>query len=92
MSDLYARQVKLKEIGPTGQARIKDAVIRIADVAGSPTASEYLRRSGVGVVIIDEHEPATEFPHAHHFQFDTCRTFAAGAWMATQRIARVLGL
>jgi len=53
MSDRYARQTVLPEIGPEGQARLRDACVLVAGAGGLGCAVlEYLCAAGVGRVLV----------------------------------------
>jgi hypothetical protein len=90
MTDLYSRQKKLREIGEVGQTKISQATVLIPAGPESEMAIEYLRRSGIGSIVVDAHILHPDFLHADHFQFEPCRTFAASAWIATQNVVRIL--
>ncbi len=92
MDDQYVRQERLREIGPLGQSRLCQSAVSVPNDAAAATAMEYLRRSGVGSVAAETPALVSSFPHAQHFQFETCRTFAKGAWTATRHIVELLGL
>jgi len=92
MNDRYTRQERLKEIGAEGQARLGVAAVSIPECEASEYASVYLKRSGIGSVILERIDAALDFPHAGHFQFEICRSFAQGAWLATRRIVEILEL
>ena len=90
MNERFVRQERLREIGAAGQARLCGATTFIPDDATAETARAYLSRSGIGTIVTrGEH---SDFPHAGLFQFETCRTFACGAWIATRRIVEILEL
>ncbi len=91
MTDLYVRQIRLREIGDDGQLILgrADAVIPPGFTVGP--AQEYLRRSGVGSVTLGNESDSREFTHASYFRFDECRNYAAGAWLATRLIVEILG-
>ena len=53
MSDRYARQVVLPQVGPEGQARLRDACVLVAGAGGLGCAVlEYLCAAGVGRLLI----------------------------------------
>ncbi len=92
MTDLYIRQKILREIGEAGQFKLTHATATIPASYAAGPAREYLLRSGIGSVIERGQVVAPDFPHGDHFQFETCRVFAAGAWIATKTLVEVLGL
>jgi hypothetical protein len=92
MSDRYIRQKKLQEIGNEGQLKLTHSTVVVPVAYENGPAKEYLLRSGIGLVVVGDQRETPEFPHSFHFQFETCRTFAHGAWFATRRIAEIVGL
>ena len=56
-SERYIRQIKLPEIGPTGQAKLARARVLIAGAGGLGSLSSlYLAAAGVGHLIIVDHD------------------------------------
>ncbi len=92
MTDLYLRQKSLREIGESGQLMLSRAAATIPAGFMAEPAREYLCRSGVGSVILGGKASLHEFTHASHFQSDICKSYAAGAWLATRLIVNILGL
>ena len=80
------RQIRLREIGAEGQARIAAASAEVRGRDGSLTELVYLHRAGVERArLVPEKEPIP-FPHAGLFQHEASRQLGAGAWRALARI------
>lgn len=90
VSDRYSRQTKLKEIGIAGQFKLSCATVTIPAAGEFEIAAEYLTRSGIQQVVANGEQVIPNFQHQSHFQFDTCRTFAFGAWFALREIVKTL--
>jgi hypothetical protein len=92
MTDPYLRQKRLREIGEPGQLVLGRAAVTIPAGFATEPAREYLCRSGVGSVILGQEASPREFAHASYFRFETCKSYAAGAWLATKLIVEILEL
>ncbi len=92
MNDLYVRQERLREIGAAGQARLCQATTCVPDDATTETAIAYLSRAGIGTIVTEKTDRYPKFPHENYFQFEPCRRFANGAWIATRRVVEILEL
>ena len=80
------RQIRLREIGVEGQARIASASVEVRGRDGSFTELQYLHRAGVErAAIVPEKEP-TPFLHAGLFRHAAARQLGAGAFRALVRI------
>jgi len=84
------RQIRLREVGPEGQARIGAARVEVRGRDGSLTELVYLHRAGVErAAILPEKEPLA-FLHAALFRHDSARTLGAGAWRALVRLRTLI--
>ena len=84
--DRYARQVRLHEVGPSGQASIERSRAVVRGREGASIEREYLLRAGVGSVSSDPDAPADPFSHAGAFRYAVTRDFAAGAFRALSHL------
>lgn len=90
LEDPLTRQIRLREIGAEGQARIAAASAEVRGRDGSLTELVYLHRAGVErVAVMPEKEP-TPFPHAGLFQHVASRRLGAGAYRALARIRSIV--
>ena len=87
-----ARQIRLAEVGISGQARLSAATLEVRGADGSLTELVYLHRAGIERLTIRPNLPATPFAHAGLFQHAGTRRMAAGAWRAISQIRRILAL
>ncbi|HEY2409352.1 MAG TPA: hypothetical protein VGI10_25275 [Polyangiaceae bacterium] len=85
-----SRQMRLFEIGPSGQARLDAARLVIGTGPGSPVELSYLCRAGVGNITLTSHDPCPSFPHAPSFRHTAARDFAAGSWRALTQIKKMV--
>ena len=93
MSDeSLSRQVRLREVGIRGQELLARAHVSLMPDQASSVAKEYLQRSGVGCVELNSAAIPVKFAHAQHFTNEVCMSFAQGAWVATRKIADLLGI
>ena len=84
------RQIRLREVGLEGQARIAAASVEIRGRDGSLAELVYLHRAGVErAAILPEQEPRP-FPHAGLFRHGSSRRLGAGAWRALARLRTLL--
>ena len=61
MSDRYARQMVLPEVGPQGQERLAAATVLVAGAGGLGCAVlQYLCAAGVGQLLIVDHDRVDE--------------------------------
>ncbi|HSC87034.1 MAG TPA: hypothetical protein VLC09_07170 [Polyangiaceae bacterium] len=94
MSDRFARQRILEEVGDAGQARLEQAVLRLGQV--DPIAARAARAYGLGLGFADvQHDDSLgqpSFVHAEHFRHLAPRGWAQGAHLALGRAREVLGL
>jgi hypothetical protein len=89
IDDRYDRQLRLAEIGGSGQARIAAHHARLAAGPSAGVALAYLVRAGVGAGTLSrDHSP--EFPHREWFGFAGPLAFAAGAHQALLELKRAL--
>ena len=96
---LYARQVILREIGHTGQARLcaSRVALSASDAAAQPGAAqvarEYLQRAGLQVVESDGDIPVT-FADAPEVDppLQACADWLRGAWAAVETIKQAAGV
>lgn len=86
----YDRQLRLAEIGSSGQARIEAHEARVAQGPAAGVALSYLVRAGMGRLRIERHMPAPAFPHGGMFQFSGPHAVAAGAHAALAEIKQAL--
>jgi molybdopterin/thiamine biosynthesis adenylyltransferase len=89
IDDRYDRQLRLAEIGGTGQARIAAHRARIAAGPSAGVALAYLVRAGVGAGLLSR-DHSLEFPHGRSFGFSGPLAFAAGAHQALVELKRAL--
>jgi hypothetical protein len=89
MSDRFTRQERLAEIGPTGQARLREGVALVADGPDAELAALYLERAGVGSVARSD-EPARPFAHAAAFRHAEPARVGSAAWRALRELLRLL--
>jgi hypothetical protein len=96
---LYARQVILRELGQSGQARlcasrvVLDASAAAAQPRAAAVARDYLQRAGLQVV---ESEPGVPLAlgEATHVEpaLQACADWLLGAWAAVETIKQVAGV
>ena len=87
----YDRQVRLREVGAAGQARLESARARVQGCEGQGVELSYLERAGFRAVELAPRDPAAPFAHAELFRFEASRRVGAGAWRALEKIKRALG-
>lgn len=85
----FSRQVRLADVGASGQARLCAAEPAIGASGGASIQTSYLLRAGVRRVTPSD-TPPPPFPHAEHFRHETCRDVALGAWLALSQIREIL--
>ncbi len=84
------RQIRLREVGVEGQARINAASVEVRGRDGSLTELVYLHRAGVErAAILPEKEPVP-FAHAELFRQQSSRRSGAGAWRALAQLRTLL--
>lgn len=88
-SELYDRQVRLREVGREGQTRIERSHALIAARPGAAVELAYLLRAGVPRAEITS-GPGAAFPHADSFLFSGPRSVADGAQAALEKLLRSL--
>lgn len=86
------RQIRLAEVGVTGQARLSRASLCIRGRDGSLAEFVYLHRAGVERLALRPDLPAVPFAHAGLFRHAGPRRLGAGAWRALGQIRSVLDL
>jgi hypothetical protein len=86
------RQTRLPEIGPAGQARIRDAEVEVRGSDGAIVEAEYLHRAGVVRLTLTPGRDPEPFRHESAFRFAASRRVAAGAWRALTKVRRALEL
>lgn len=91
VSTRHERQIRLREVGSTGQARLAQAVLTVSG-GKQGLQVEYLRRAGVGEVQSSERIPPVDFPHAALFRHAASREIAVCCWRALRQIRAVLDL
>jgi len=87
--ELYERQMKLAEVGESGQLLIGRASFSVAADASGEIEIEYLRRAGAGAEIASD-SGADAFAHAGEFRFAASRQVAEGAWRALAKLRGVV--
>lgn len=92
IDELHSRQIRLREVRQGGQQRIAASTVTLGTDEASHVAAEYLRRSGVGRVRLEDTAVPGDFTHARHFTHEVSREFAHGCWMATTTLVEILGL
>jgi len=89
-SPRFARQIRLPEVGLSGQARIEAGEMQLGahlDALGRDVARRYARGAG----LVREAEAAPSPPPAlEHFRHPTSRSVAAGALTALTAIREAL--
>lgn len=90
--DRYSRQRRLPEVGPSGQERLCEAELVIAEHPDVDLEVDYLTRAGVARVAVDAGAVALTFPWTEHFEHEAALGVARGAWCALARIKGELGL
>ena len=85
----FSRQVRLADVGETGQARLCAAEPVVGVSRGASIQKSYLSRAGVRFVTQSD-APTPPFPHAEHFRHESCRDVAHGAWLALAQIREIL--
>lgn len=85
----FSRQVRLADVGETGQARLCAAEPPVGASGGASIQTSYLLRAGVRRVTPSAAAPPP-FPHSEHFQHQNCRNVAFGAWLALRQIREIL--
>ena len=89
----FSRQLRLAEVGEPGQARLCAAEPAVGTSNAAAIERSYLLRAGVRRVSETGAPPAPPaFVHAEHFQHETCRDIAEGAWRALGQIRKILSL
>jgi molybdopterin/thiamine biosynthesis adenylyltransferase len=88
-SELYDRQVRLREVGREGQTRIERSHAVITARAGASIELTYLLRAGVLRAEI-RRGPGAAFPHADFFLFSGPASVADGAQAALEKLLRSL--
>jgi hypothetical protein len=88
--DRYSRQRRLKEVGPSGQRRLEQASLVIAEHADVDIERDYLARAGVRQIHIDADAKPLGFPWSQHFRFAASLGVANGAWCALSRLKTAL--
>ncbi len=88
----YDRQLRLDEIGPSGQAAIATCDARVHGSDGALIEALYLHRAGVERLSMVPRKRPTRFEFGHHFEMPESRAVAAGAWRALQTLRHALGL
>jgi molybdopterin/thiamine biosynthesis adenylyltransferase len=86
----YIRQIRLPEIGESGQARIAASAAEVRGLDGAEFEIRYLWGAGLSSVV---HEPGAvpvSFCHERHFRFAASRKVAAGAWRALLTLKHAL--
>jgi len=89
VDERYTRQVRLPEVGASGQARIAEATLSVGQGAAAQVEREYLERAGVRHILTRELE-LQPFAHAQHFSHAGCREVARGAWLALRELRALL--
>ena len=98
MSDRFARQVSLREIGTTGQARIGESIARAGhgDARAMAVALDYLERAGGRVheagVAVDVPDGAALERLAGRPELLEAAAFLMGSLAATARLGQVVGV
>lgn len=90
--DRYRRQAALPEIGPDGQARLRDAVVLVAGCGALGShAIDMLARAGVGELVLVDRDIVEESNLQRQVLFDEADAAAAAAKVeaARDRVARV---
>ena len=85
----FCRQVRLADVGEPGQARLCAAEPAVGPSPGASVQKSYLSRAGVRRVAASN-TPPPPFAHAAHFQHESCRDVAFGAWLALSQIREIL--
>jgi hypothetical protein len=86
------RQIRLSEVGESGQARLSAATLEVRGTDGSLTEFLYLHRAGILRLSIQPGKPAPAFAHSGLFRHESTRQKAAGAWRAIGQIRKILAL
>jgi len=87
-----SRQLRLSEVGETGQASIESAEYRVRGAESAGVERTYLERAGARR-ILDLPDAAPEpFSHAPWFHFDAPGVVGAGAWRALESLRAALGI
>jgi len=86
------RQIRLPEVGESGQARLSAATLEVRGTEGSLTEFLYLHRAGIERLSIQPGKPAPPFTHGGLFRHASARQQAAGAWRAITQIRNILAL
>ncbi|MGC4088476.1 MAG: hypothetical protein QM756_11385 [Polyangiaceae bacterium] len=91
MADRYERQMRLREVGELGQARIARSEARIPSGSSVRVELAYLERAGVERARIGASE-ARHFPHGEWFRFTGPLRVARGASAAIDHLLTCLDL
>ena len=86
------RQIRLREIGSEGQAKLSRATLEVRGSDGSLAEFVYLHRAGIERLSLTPGKPALPFEHAALFQHAGPRRLGAGAWRALSQLRTVLGM
>jgi hypothetical protein len=88
MSERFTRQERLAEVGPGGQARLREGRAFVPSGPDAELAELYLARAGVGQVT-RAGDPAP-FAHAAVFRHAAAAEVGSGAWRALRELLRLL--
>jgi hypothetical protein len=86
----YTRQIRLPEVGVSGQERIANAAAEVSGRDGAEIELAYLHRAGLSRVTLLPRAKPRPFPHAAAFRFAGPRSAAAGAWRALRTLRSAL--
>jgi hypothetical protein len=89
-TDRFTRQMRLRDVGIDGQARLGRAALEVHGNEGALVEFLYLCRAGVERLDLLPSATPAAFAHANSFRFRETRSLAAGAWRALGQIRRVL--
>jgi hypothetical protein len=104
MNPKYARQVRLKEIGPGGQLRIQASKVLLRRASNETDhleywfAREYLERAGIAAIdsntevdrIVGDGEVPSRSSIENSFTFDVSRSIAEGSSRALALLRRII--
>ena len=98
MSDRWDRQIRLRNVGPAGQARIGAARVQVDANSDSDLLVRYLDRAGVQIEgDAKATSPASaevlvprSCPHRSFFRHEASRSVAESSWQALELIRRIL--
>jgi len=97
MTGRWDRQIRLRKVGPEGQARLCAARVQVDRSSDSALLLRYLNRAGVQLAsdggpppVVGEVLFPRSCPHRDFFHHRASRAVAEPAWQALDLIRRIL--